>query len=744
MIKTTNSLIRKLAALSMLIMFFFIHLTAFAQNTTTLSEIKDAATRSKDQSREALVMIFGDVVNNPLAVGSGGGDTILASIFQVANGGLLIVGAFFACYSIFRKVTQTAHDGSVYDKSKHTLWGPIRLVWGLASLVPTANGWCLAQLLMLWAASFMGVGLANLSIDASIDSFADGKSMVAQPAIPSTIKLADELFRINLCMHGVNASLAQAQTSGALVNNDFVQQVNASGDLKEGFTLNNKSFFCGGASLDLEKINRESAHSDSWINHANIDLSTITQAHATSMMNMQRTLSDAAKNFINAYIQRQTDGVTQLPDIEPIIQEAARAYEENVQSAATQSQGNLDDLASKIASQIKESGWWTLGAWYQTFAQANTKMSDSVSGKANVFGPIALGDPGMFNIYKDALTAYMVQQNASLYTPAAGGVTSGNATQIASASDVDKVIGGFFSAPGQTVVNYITTQTGLGGTSATGQTNPVIRMKNLGDYILTAANTSLGLYVAANVYIEVKNGWSIAGAFSGIVNAFSSLGDASEGVLKGLKPFIIMLVVMFYILGGTLSTYVPFVPFIIWFAAAINWLVVVGEAIIAAPLWAMTHLAGEGDGLGNRTTHGYIFLLNVMFRPILMVIGFFLGGAAVIAGGTLLNNLFGIALANVQFDSLTGLVSAIFFIGIYCSMSLNLIHSCFNLIFIVPDQVINWVGGHASATIGRDENDKVNQSIRALSMRLEQMKPNPNKIGGEKGAAGNSSGIRKI
>lgn len=737
-------LFRKAAALLLLISFLFIHLTAFAQSTTTLSEIKDAAMRSKDQSREALVLIFGDVVTNPLAVGSGGGDTVLASIFQVANGGLLIVGAFFACYSILRKVSQTAHDGSVYDRSKHTLWGPIRLVWGLASLVPTANGWCLAQLLMLWAASVMGVGLANLAIDASIDTFADGKSMVAQPAIPSTVKLADEIFRINLCMHGINAGIAQAKTSGGLIaDNDFIQQNNTADTKRTAFSLNNRSFICGGAILDLEKIDREIPHQGHWFNYANIDLATITKAHADSMMTMQQTLSTAAHNFVNAYVQRQNDGSTALPDIEPILQSAAKAYEDQVAASVKFTEGELGALAEKLVGQIKDSGWWTLGAWYQTFAQANTKMSDSVAARAHVFGTIGLGDPGMLSVYQDVLSAYQVQQSTSTHTRPMGGVSSADATQTASASDVDKVIGGFFNSPGQTIVNYLTTKTGLGGTSATGQTNPVIRMKNLGDYILAAANISLGAYIAANVFIEVKNGWSISGALSSIVNAFTSLGDAAEGVLKGLKPFIIMLVVMFYILGGTLSTYVPFVPFIIWFAAAINWLVVVGEAIIAAPLWAMTHLAGEGDGLGNRTTHGYIFLLNVMFRPILMVIGFFLGGAAVIAGGTLLNNLFGIALANVQFDSLTGLVSTIFFISIYCSMCLNLIHSCFNLIFIVPDQVINWVGGHASASIGRDENDKVNQNIRALSMRLEQLKPMP-KQQGEKGTGlGNVSGAKK-
>jgi conjugal transfer/type IV secretion protein DotA/TraY len=126
---------------------------------SSLGDISNAAKRSTDKSRQALVSVFGNVVNDPLATSSGGGsDTILASVFQVTNAALLVIGALFACYILFRKVTQTAHDGTVFNQEKHVLWGPIRLVWGIATLVPTANGWSLAQLLMLWGASVMGVG----------------------------------------------------------------------------------------------------------------------------------------------------------------------------------------------------------------------------------------------------------------------------------------------------------------------------------------------------------------------------------------------------------------------------------------------------------------------------------------------------------------------------------------------------------------------------------------------------------
>lgn len=151
------------------------------------------------------------------------------------------------------------------------------------------------------------------------------------------------------------------------------------------------------------------------------------------------------------------------------------------------------------------------------------------------------------------------------------------------------------------------------------------------------------------------------------------------------------------------------VPFIIWFGGVTSWFAVVGEALIASPLWGLTHLDGDGEGMGQRSAHGYIFLLNVLFRPALMMIGFALGGAGVIVLGTLLNTMFGTAMANAQFDSTTGLVSIVGFIALYVSMCLTLIHGCFNLIHIVPDQVFAWIGGQMSGSLGRDTDDRTKQ-----------------------------------
>jgi conjugal transfer/type IV secretion protein DotA/TraY len=718
---------RKLAAWFVGIWAWGISMSVWANSSTTLGEISEAAKRSGDKSREALVAIYGNVVNNPLATGGGGGgDTILASVFQVTNGALLVVGAIFAIYMMFKKLTQTAHDGTIFDRQRNMLWDPIRLVWGLAALVPTANGWALSQLLMLWAASLMGVGIANLGVDASVEAFSDGESMVVQPVMPSTVSLARSVFEMNLCMHSINAGLAQAEASGALITQDgYIQQAPTS----SGFALKNASFLCGGADINTDL---EPQPQSTNFFSGTIDVSELRQAHLNALQQMQGSLNSAAQSFVVGVLQKQAGGGS-VPDAEMAIQTAAQQYENTISSTAATKQGNIARLANQLASSIKEGGWLTLGAWYQTFAQANTKLSDAVAAKASVYGMSAQGDPAMLSVFKVTSEAFQAQQNNSSYTPTLGSSSAGDYSKGAAGADSSKVIGSIFNAPGQRIVNYLI-DVNAGG-EGRGQVNPLIKMKNLGDYTMTAGETALGAYIAAKVLMKAKDGLSVAGIAARIGNALTSIGDALEGALEAMSPFLVMAIVALFILGGTLSTYIPMVPFIVWFGAAVNWLVVVGEAIIAAPLWAITHLGGEGDGMGARAGHGYIFLLNVMVRPILMVIGFFLGGAGVIAGGTLLNQLFGIALANAQFDSVTGLVSIIFYLSIYCSMCLNLVHSSFNLIFIVPDQVINWVGGHASATMGREDNDKLRNAINVFGAKLEHMNRG-GKPGGKPGGQG--------
>ena len=61
---------------------------------------------------------------------------------------------------------------------------------------------------------------------------------------------------------------------------------------------------------------------------------------------------------------------------------------------------------------------------------------------------------------------------------------------------------------------------------------------------------------------------------------------------------------------------------------------------------------------------------------------------------------------------------------------------------IVPDQVINWVGGHASATMGRDDNEKMKNAMNVFGSKLEHLAPRPWPSGGTNKGTKTGDGIR--
>lgn len=64
-------------------------------------------------------------------------------------------------------------------------------------IVPTASGWSLAQLVMLWGASIMGIGSANIMVQTAAENIAEGYSMTVQPVHVSTRTAARGILRWN-------------------------------------------------------------------------------------------------------------------------------------------------------------------------------------------------------------------------------------------------------------------------------------------------------------------------------------------------------------------------------------------------------------------------------------------------------------------------------------------------------------------------------------------------------------------
>ncbi|MEU64003.1 hypothetical protein EDK36_18945, partial [Salmonella enterica] len=654
-----------------------------AMASVTYQDIVSAATNPDDLSRQALVTIFGDVVTNPLSTSA---PTLIGSMFGAFNSIIAVLAVVWFMFIGIRHVVRSGHQGQVFSTGRDIV-GTLSVVAGFLMIVPTGNGWSIAQLIMLWGASIMGVGSANVMVQLAADNIANGYSMTVQPVQASTRTAARGIFEMELCKYAVNAGL-----------NDFNQTVKSSTSLMTEsaktasgnytVTVSNGSGICGSASLSVEGngTTDQSTIGKFFNPFSKNEYSGVISAQRAAMDNMISDMDNAASEFVTTFLEKRNSGNGILPDIETRIQRAADEYERAVQKSLPIDNGE-QSRKEALKSYLTTYGWVTLGAWYQTFATANQRLAELADRAPAVTSMSSLGEVGDTDLFSAVMGAYKTQLQNSTYTPTIGTITTQDESNAANSTDPQSVV---MKSIAPTILKWTnqaaTEWSGTGTTS--NQVNPLIKMKNIGDYTLGTTEILWTGYTTVRVLATMGDN----SIFGKAVNLFSGLPKGFVALLDAAAPPIYFLLFLLFCAGFSLSIYLPFIPFIFWMTGIGNWIVSVLIGCTAGPLWAATHL-GTSEDRGSRAAYGYIYLIDSMIRPPLMVFGFFFASVAIIAVGTILNSLFGAALVNVQVKSLTGIFSLAGFLLIYARMCTTSVAAIFALQAYLPDHVINFLGG---------------------------------------------------
>src|SRR5262245_50783362 len=127
-----------------------------------------------DKSLQYLAQIFGymngviPIPNSMLgqttasgASPSGTSLSLFGSMFQTFNGVVLVVGALIVVYTTIVGIISTAHEGEFMGKKFNNIWIPIRVVMGIAALIPTGSGYSGIQIIMMWVI-VQGIGAADV------------------------------------------------------------------------------------------------------------------------------------------------------------------------------------------------------------------------------------------------------------------------------------------------------------------------------------------------------------------------------------------------------------------------------------------------------------------------------------------------------------------------------------------------------------------------------------------------------
>jgi conjugal transfer/type IV secretion protein DotA/TraY len=656
------------------IIMFWPSLGWAATNTATdqysQQTITTAAMGASDPDLSGIGMlrkVFGSVVDNPLSPGAGAGETALGSVFGVINMSLLALGSIFLSYNVVVGIAQTAQDGEFMGKRFSSLWVPIRLGLGVVSLVPVYKGWAICQLLMLGAA-VSGVGIGNLATSA-VSKYVDTNygTVTNTPAIPSNEKMVRDLYFIHLCVSSVNSADA--------------------GAMKETTSKDSVLYGRGGLDSTCGKVQLPTSKNPA---AARASLNAFQMLDGTVGAHTDQLLEDMKASYNQvAGAKAPLPNLTRDADIVGYTIQYQDTLRSNLRSAL--------NTTTHIKNDLSNIGFTGLGIFYSKLSSASDSINESAQTQAVVSKPAptiesivgvgVVGDEYARAVeYIEGHETKIESTLASLKVPPSELAILSEFNSKALKNIPDSCNGNPGSAgAGQSILFDAINATGC-------ESNTLDRMKQTGDWLSMTGWLGIGL----------------ASTAQGVVAAAGSIPIVGAGIAGGVGVFInIFLTLMetMTFFSSMLSTYLPLLPYVAWLGAIISWLTVVIEGVVAAPLWAFAHLDTEGEGMGQKAQHGYLFILNVLFRPVLMVVGFLSSIIVIDVVGKFFFSTYTMAVSESSAGSFTGLVAMIIYVAAFFTISVMIVNTSINLVHLIPDMVLNWISNStASSSAGAGAN----------------------------------------
>lgn len=680
--------------------------------------------------------LLGATFTSPLTAGLTT-NTLFGAIFLVFNVIVFAVGTVFASYGIISGIVQTAHEGVVLGKRMSAVWMPVRMVTGIGGLVPAFGGFSLSQVVMILATSW-GISFANFAYHQALQAAASTATLVS-PGFSRTDPnkdanaMAQALFKQRLCEN------AYALKKSAFEKTDPPVEIPKADEIKQ---------------FDFSQVERTGtvigrAVGNDYDNSRCLAVGLKRKVYLGGLIDQEGRWGSSAVGFRSGAV-----------DYAQINEESWKGYASNFPEFVTRIHAIADGYQDQVLKgpglqvrvpneEIRAAGVWFGGSAKVKNLDHKTIKEDALKNMSK-FGFFGAGS--YYSTHAEVNAAVMQAADATEFviinpSSRAQGLSSGDFDQVyRTAEESSGNAGKGVSQPGTSFCLVRTTDTGncsfgqrlveavldagtAGAGGAAGVVDPIIALKNIGDYMMVLGEGVLAASVFSGTIEKAADMASGPAAAVATVVApgaaiAASLANDLVQALAGLAPVIGGLL---FAVGALCAIYIPMVPFINWVSALVQYCCIVVEAMAAAPLWALAHLQADGEGMGQRTERGYLYLLNLLFRPILMVVAFFAASALVILLGSLVMQMFIPAMAAAQGNSITGIFSAIGYVFLFFVIMNTLIQGLFHLVSELADDALGWVGGMGKQSIGRDTEGKV-QGMFIAGGRFGQ--------GGAAGAAG--------
>lgn len=604
--------------------------------------------------------IFGGLVDYALIGQDWSEPGLIGSFMAVFGAGAYFLGMLFFVYNTLKEMLDSAETGKFLGRRQSQVKLPVRVVSGSLFLMPAKNGFSLIQILVMWIA-LQGVGLGDISMKAIMEYFKTSQ-YVLTPVLPDSRQLAASIFKSQVCTAALNKGFEEqglSQRVGIITkNNDysvgwFDQDVPVT-EIQWGIA-GEGSPVCGGFTWKRQTVGDK-------------DSRAITNAVMTAHSTAISDLVSASKGPAEALVYSDTRPSGSL------IQELANRYNGTLRAAAGQAVKQTNEKAmDQFVNQASDGGFFYAGTWIGHIGRWNDAVQQAINSLPQV-RPLDIAtrfDDVSSRTVRDYLALVDAMERNSQDTLSQAYENRSGLPEPSGPEAFSDFLSKTFMGAAR-----ITTELAAGGTLS-----HMTQMRALGDNLLWGAQGALvGMAGAAGVAGSKGAEWT------------AGLGFSLRDALAAAGGTITTLIVSMLGLGLILSVYIPLIPVMVWTMAIMNWLLLVIEAVLAAPLFAAAHMNPHGEEEIGSAGEGYRMLTGLVIRPMLMVIAVFISIGLCNSMAGFVNDVFMPMVAGAQAGSVVGITKYVGIVAVYVLLMMGLTHACFALVHWLPDRVMLWLG----------------------------------------------------
>ncbi len=654
-------------------LLFLLILTAFPAVSMATGLFQVAPT---DKSMQYLGMIFGAVGGLPISPPVGAGvNTTFSQLLYTFNEVVFALSIIILSYTGLVGLVSTAHEGEVLGKKWSVIWIPVRGALGLYLLLPTTTNYNWIQIAMMWFI-VQGVGAANAlwtQVIYSITSQGGLHTSNSTATLDSVLTTVNGIFYSELCMNMLNQNTQAAAMLGENIvaytytDNGGNAQVQFGRLSQQGL----EAPLCGAVTMPSQGGSVTNIISGT----TDPGAADRTQIYSDAVVTAQATLDSPSQEALN------------LPSASWSLANAFVTAAQGLQSAAASTSTTFASLSS-VNQQAILDGWIMAGSYYFTLITTTGVNAGVVSYSITapdtnhilqLLGP-TLGSQILSSLGQKA-TAYenYVQTDPGIQSLNPATAYSGSMFQTSPSmnSSLQKAYHDLFGNFWANLAQKITDTMHSGGITG----DPLIAMATFGSYL--TATTEIVFWSALVTLVLL----GAATAFCSVLNPAAAV---YKGLLNILLPIASIMLLLLWSAGIMMALYIPLIPYIVFTFSALTWFIVVIEAMLGAPLIALSLIIPSEDEVGKAGA-SVVLMLGLFLRPGLMILGFiFAAQIVIVAIGMLGYGFYGALIGNTYSIGLFGMVAVI---CLYAAIATTLVHESFSLIYVLPDKILRWMGG---------------------------------------------------